>query len=145
MKTVRRSLTLVVCVLMISSVAAQEKRGRTFVDALEQQVLGDPQLSPDGKQILFTIDRADWKSNRRVGHIYRVGTDGAGKVQLTFGDRGESSPRWSPDGKAIAFTTRRDADANNQIYLLSVEGGEARRVTSHPAPTSASPVPSGDW
>ena len=94
MKSVRYSATFVFCLLLLSSAGAQEKRGRTFVDALEQQVLGDPQLSPDGKQILFTIDRADWKSNRRVGHIYRIGSDGTGQVQLTFGDRGESSPRW---------------------------------------------------
>ena len=67
MKRVRQSLAFVVCVLMISSAAAQEKpfaqategkRGRTFVDAIEQPVVGDPQLSPDGRQILFTIDKA---------------------------------------------------------------------------------------
>ncbi|HEX8028581.1 MAG TPA: S9 family peptidase [Vicinamibacterales bacterium] len=144
MKRIRRSLILLLCVLTIGSASAQEKRGRTFVDALEQQVIGDPQLSPDGKQILFTIDRADWKANRRVGHIYRINTDGTAQVQLTFGDRGESSPRWSPDGKLIAFTTRRDADANNQIYLLSVDGGEARRLTTHStAPGSLTWAPDG--
>ncbi|MEO7157149.1 MAG: S9 family peptidase [Vicinamibacterales bacterium] len=144
MKNVRYSATFLFCLLLLSPAGAQGKRGRTFVDALEQQVLGDPQLSPDGKQILFTIDRADWKSNRRVAHIYRIGSDGTGQVQLTFGDRGESGPRWSPDGRAIAFTTRRDADANNQIYLLSIEGGEARRLTSHPtAPGSLTWAPDG--
>ena len=79
-----------------------------------------------------------------IGHIYRINADGTGQVQLTFGERGESSPRWSPDGKSIAFTTRRDADANNQIYLLSVEGGEARRLTTHPtAPGSLTWAPDG--
>ena len=87
---------------------------------------------------------ADWKSNRRVAHIFRINADGTGQVQLTFGDRGESSPRWSPDGKSIAFTTRRDDDSNNQIYLLSVEGGEARRLTNHPtAPGSLTWSPDG--
>lgn len=154
MKRVRNSLAVVACLLMISSVGAQEKpssahasegkRGRTFVDALEQQIVGDPQLSPDGKQILFTVDRADWKANRRLGHVYRINTDGTGQVQLTFGERGESSPRWSPDGKAVAFTTRRDADTNNQIYLLNVDGGEARRITTHPtAPGSLTWSPDG--
>jgi dipeptidyl aminopeptidase/acylaminoacyl peptidase len=144
MKPVRNALAVVVCVLSVLSVSAQEKRGRTFVDSLEQAVVGDPQLSPDGKQLLFTIDKADWKANRRLGHIYRVNADGTGQVQLTFGDRGESSPRWSPDGKTIAFTTRRDADSNNQIYILSVDGGEARRLTNHPtSPGSLTWAPDG--
>ena len=144
MKRVRNSLALVVCVLIISSAKAQEKRGRTFVDALEQSIVGDPQLSPDGRQILFTIDKADWKANRRIGHIYRINADGSNQMQLTFGDRGENSPRWSPDGKLIAFTTRRDPDANNQIYLLSADGGEARRLTNHStAPSNLSWAPDG--
>jgi Tol biopolymer transport system component len=88
MKRVRHSIALVVCVLMMASVSAQEKRGRTFVDAIEQPVVGGPQLSPDGKQILFTIDKADWKANRNIAHIYRINVDGTNQVQLTFGERG---------------------------------------------------------
>ena len=144
MNCLSRTVLVVICVLSYSPLGAQEKLGRTFIDAIEQPVLGDPQLSPDGKQLLFTIDKADWKANRRIGHIYRINADGTGQLQLTFGERGESSPRWSPDGKSIAFTTRRDADANNQIYLLSVDGGEARRLTSHPtAPGSLTWAPDG--
>jgi len=144
MNCLRSTVLVVICVLLSSPLGAQEEVGRTFLDAIEQSVLGDPQLSPDGKQLLFTIDKADWKANRRIGHIYRINADGTGQVQLTFGERGESSPRWSPDGKSIAFTTRRDADANNQIYLLSVEGGEARRLTSHPtAPGTLTWAPDG--
>lgn len=126
------------------SSAAQEKRVLSFVDNLELPSLQDPQLSTDGKQVLFVIDRPDWKGNRRVGHIYRINADGTSQVQLTFGDRGESSPRWSPDGKSIAFTTRRDPDTHNQVYLLHAEGGEARRLTSHPtAPGSLTWSPDG--
>jgi len=154
MKPLRSSIAVVVCLLLLTPVGAQEKpssatapegkRGRTFVDAIEQAVVGDPQLSPDGKQLLFTIDKADWKANRRIGHIYRINADGTGQVQLTFGERGESSPRWSPEGKSIAFTTRRDPDTTNQIYLLNVEGGEARRVTNHAtAPGSLTWAPDG--
>src|SRR5687768_10791393 len=107
MKRVRHTLALVVCVLLIQSAQQQPsfaqasasakatadradgKRLRTFVDSIEQAVVGDPQLSPDGKQIVFTIDKADWKANRRVSHIYRVNADGTNQVQLTFGERGE--------------------------------------------------------
>ena len=134
---VRWSLLVVVCLFVLSPISAQEKRLRTFVDALEQPVLQDPQLSPDGKQIAFVIDRADWKANRRIGHIFRINADGTNQVQLTFNERGESSPRWSPDGRSIAFVARRDPDTANQIYLLHSDGGEARRITSHPAAVSS--------
>src|SRR5918995_1114139 len=116
---IRWSGSALLCLLILVPAAAQEKRLRTFVDALEQPVLSDPQLSPTGKQIAFVIERADWKANRRIGHIFRINTDGTNQVQLTFGERGESSPRWSPDGKSVAFTARRDVDTNNQIYLLN--------------------------
>ena len=134
-QSVRWSLSALLCVLLFVPVAAQDKRLRTFVDALEQPVLSDPQLSPSGKQIAFVVDRADWKANRRVGHIFRINIDGTNQVQLTFGERGESSPRWSPDGKSIAFTARRDPDSANQIYVLYAEGGEARKITSHATAT----------
>lgn len=144
MKRASSLLVAALCVVLAPAPIAQEKKGRTFVDAIEQPIVGDPQLSPDGKQILFTIDKADWRANRRVGHIYRINADGTGQVQLTFGERGENSPRWSPDGRLIAFTTRRDPDAHNQIYLLNVDGGEARRLTNHPtAPGTLTWAPDG--
>jgi dipeptidyl aminopeptidase/acylaminoacyl peptidase len=114
-----------------ASVRAQEKRAMSFVDTIELPTIQDPQLSPDGRTIVFVMDKPDWKANKRVGHIYRVDAKGGAHVQLTFGERGESSPRWSPDGRSIAFLARRDGDEHNQIYLLDTEGGEARRVTKH--------------
>jgi dipeptidyl aminopeptidase/acylaminoacyl peptidase len=153
MALIRVSAAVVICVIALAPARAsfdaqfggdtaellaqdqQEKRLRTFVDSIEQPVLSDPQLSPDGTQVAFVIDRADWKANRRISHIFRINTDGTGQVQLTSGERGEQSPRWSPDGKSIAFTARRDPDTANQIYLLNPGGGEARRLTNHPAST----------
>ena len=144
-----RVTTLLVLAALFLAIApndgfAQGKRPLSFVDTLELPTLSDPQVSPDGKQILFVMDRPDWKNNRRVGHIYRINADGTNQLQLTFGERGESNPRWSPDGKAIAFTARRDPDTNNQIYLLDVGGGEARRVTNHgAAPSDLTWAPDG--
>jgi dipeptidyl aminopeptidase/acylaminoacyl peptidase len=115
--------------------AAQERRLLSVVDSIELPTLQDPQLSPDGRTILFVMDAPDWAANRRVGHIYRIAADGSGQVQLTFGERGESSPRWSPDGRRIAFLARRGDDASTQIYVLDADGGEARRITAHPSAT----------
>jgi Tol biopolymer transport system component len=145
----RRTALLALIVALVTAAAsqhaaAQDKRPLLFVDSIEMPTLSDPQVSPDGKQILFVMEKPDWKNNRRVGHIYRINVDGSNQVQLTFGERGESSPRWSPDGKTIAFTARRDPDTNNQIYLLEADGGEARRLTNHgAAPSDLTWAPDG--
>ncbi|MEW6319543.1 MAG: S9 family peptidase [Acidobacteriota bacterium] len=146
MRTCTRTLLAVLALagLALQPAGAQDKRPLTFVEAIEIPSVQDPQISPDGRQIVFVMDQADWKANRRVQHLYRIGADGTGQVQLTFGERGESSPRWSPDGRHIAFLARRDSDQHNQIYLLPADGGEARRVTTHPtAPGSLSWSPDG--
>lgn len=123
---------------------AAGKRPMTLVDLLSLPGVQDPQLSPDGRHVLFVRDEADWKANRRVGHIHRIDITGENEVQLTFGERGESSPRWSPDGRRVAFLARRDQDASNQIYLLDLDGGEARRLMTHPTqPGSLEWAPDG--
>jgi len=117
--------------------AAAAKRPMTLVDLLSIPGVQDPQLSPDGRQVLYVQDAADWRANRRIGHIHRIDITGENGVQLTFGERGESSPRWSPDGRRIAFLARRDQDTSNQIYLLEADGGEARRLMAHPTSPGA--------
>jgi dipeptidyl aminopeptidase/acylaminoacyl peptidase len=111
---------------------APAPRPMTLVDLLSLPGVQDPQLSPDGRHVLFVQDAADWKANRRIGHLHRIDITGENQVQLTYGERGESSPRWAPDGRRIAFLARRDQDASSQIYLLDIDGGEARRLTTHP-------------
>jgi len=112
--------------------AAPDRRVRSAVESMELPVLSDPQLSSDGRRVLFVMDAPDVGANRRIGHVHRVDADGRNQAQLTFGERGESSPRWSPDGRRIAFLARRGDDAHIQLYLLEAGGGEARRLTSHP-------------
>jgi dipeptidyl aminopeptidase/acylaminoacyl peptidase len=124
-------LSILALIALAAPAGAQEPRAMTILDLLNLPSIGDPQLSPDGQQILYVQSGSDWKNNRRVTHIWRVNRDGTGTLQLTRGERGESSPRWSPDAKTIALLARRDTDEANQIYLLSNAGGEARRLTKH--------------
>jgi dipeptidyl aminopeptidase/acylaminoacyl peptidase len=120
--------------LLVSATAVSAQRPMTLVEFMNIPTLNNPQLSPDGKEIVFTRSEPNWKANRRISHLWRVNSDGTGLMQLTSGADTEDNARWSPDGKTIAFITKRgDAEAVNQIFLLSLAGGEAKQLTNHGA------------
>ncbi|OLC73056.1 MAG: hypothetical protein AUH78_14775 [Gemmatimonadetes bacterium 13_1_40CM_4_69_8] len=142
----------VLALLTVSASAAAQTPGPSgprpmkLIDLLEVPSLGDPRLSPDGRQLLYVLSTADWKAGRRVGHIWRANVAGGGSLQMTGGQRGESSPRWSPDGRVIAFVATRDTGTGSaQIYLINDAGGEARPLTHHAtAVANITWSPSGD-
>ena len=132
-------LPLVAVIVLLGAttgVRTQTPRPMGIVDLLNVPRLGDPQLSPDGKDVIYTRSDSDWKAGRRVSHIWRTRADGGEPVQLTSGAEGENGPRWSPDGKTIAFTAKRGDNEVAQIYLLPIDGGEARQLTTHASAAS---------
>jgi dipeptidyl aminopeptidase/acylaminoacyl peptidase len=110
--------------------AQQPRRPMSIVDLAELPRILDPQLSPDGRSVIYMLTRADWKANRAVPHIWRQTVGGGQPAQLTNGNAGEASARWSPDGKSLLFLTRGD-ESGTQIYLLPSEGGQAQALTRH--------------
>jgi dipeptidyl aminopeptidase/acylaminoacyl peptidase len=122
---------IVVTFLFTSWGLAQNQRPMTLVELLDVPQLSDPQLSPNGRELLYVLAEADWDANKRISHIWRVNADGSGLVQLTNGEGGESSPRWSPNGERIAFLAERGDLEDRQIFLLSNTGGEAVSVSEH--------------
>jgi dipeptidyl aminopeptidase/acylaminoacyl peptidase len=122
--------------LALLSGAAQSPRAMGLVDLLNVPRLADPRVSPDGRDILFTRAESDWKAGKRISHIWRARIGATAAVQLTSGADGENAPRWSPDGKTIAFTSKRGDNEFAQIYLLPVDGGEARQLTTHASAVS---------
>ena len=98
----------------------------TTDDLRHLKSIGGPQLSPDGKQALFTV--TDATADGAKSHVWVVATGGTEKArQLTFsppGDkRGEHNPQWAPDGSAIFFVAHRGE--NTQLFRLDLRGGEA--------------------
>jgi len=107
-----------------------------IIDLLNVPRLSDPQLSPDGRRVVYTRADSDWKTGKRISHVWLAPVDGGAPVQLTHGTDGESAPRWSPDGKTLAFVAKRGDDEFAQVYLMPIDGGEARRVTTHASAVS---------
>ena len=109
-----------------------ERKGRpiTIEDLFEFQLPGDPDVSPDGRQVAVSVTSIDREANEYRAAIWRFSLDGEAPVRLTSGRWADGSPRWSPDGKWLAFTSKRETESP-QIWLLPTGGGEARQVTNH--------------
>ena len=127
--------------LLTSAVLAQQgekKRGITAEDYFAFETVSDPHLSPDGKLVAYVTTTIDQKQNRRHSSIWLTATDGSRPPwQFTTSTQSSTSPRWSPDGQSLAFLSTRPAGSATpseapkaQIYILSMQGGEARRVTN---------------
>ncbi len=99
-----------------------------LVDILSLEEPRGARLSPDGSQVLFEISIADWKTNRRVSHIWRIPASGGEMLRMTNGS-GETGPVWSPDGGRFAFLRR--AGESNQAFVQRAGGGEAEQWTKH--------------
>ncbi len=84
----KRFIALVVVLLVgLCSLAAAQNRTYTIEDLLKVRRVGDPQISPDGKQVAFTIGDVNFDANRVVTQIYVTSIEGGGMKQLTTGDR----------------------------------------------------------
>src|SRR5260370_12845225 len=108
--------------------SAQEaaKHAITFDDLIKLHRVAEPQISPDGKWVAYTVSTPDMEANRGVSNIWVVPTAVGAGMQLTQSGH-DSSPVWSPDGKTLAFLSSRSGDS--QVYLLSMDGGEAHALT----------------
>ena len=97
-------------------------------DLLTMRFVSQPQLSPDGTHVAFVSRWIDAEKNKYFSNLWLVSTAGGKPRRFTVGDYGDTSPRWSPDGRRIAFVS--DRSDSSQIWLISVDGGEAGQLTT---------------
>lgn len=133
----RLSTCVIGCIVAaaFSAVAAgTNRRGVQPDDIYALAAAADAHLSPDGKLVAFTVNTVDRKLNKKFTEIWMAPADGSRPPWQFTNEESATSPRWRPDGKSLAFlSARHDARTGGverpQIWLLSMSGGEARRVT----------------
>jgi dipeptidyl aminopeptidase/acylaminoacyl peptidase len=112
--------------ILICSVTFAQ-RTPTFEEVISLRSVGGVTMSPDGKNIAYTVQTTDWIDNRFDSEIW-LSKNGEDPFQVTHTYKNSSTnPAFSPDGKWIAFLA--DRGKKNQIYVLRLAGGEAKMVT----------------
>ena len=121
---------LILCVLLFAATRLTPQELSTHLDATDffrVQTATDPQISPDGKRIVYVRNSADISTDRRVSNLWIINFDGSDHRPLTTGAYSDSSPRWSPDGTRLAFVS--DRDGKSQLYIRWMDSGQIAKLT----------------
>jgi len=122
----------VIAVLLIlagaAAPAASQPRPVSVDDLFALREVGDPQVSPDGQWVAYTVRSLDAKDDTADTDIYLAPAAGGDALRLTSSPKSDSKPRFSPDGKWIAFLSSREGD-RAQVFLMRRAGGEAQKLT----------------
>ena len=122
-------LVALAAVLAAAAPALAQKRPLTVDDVYNVKDVRDPQRSPDGRWVAYTVSRAIKDTDKNDTDVWMAAWDGSQEVQLTSSPDSESTPRWSPDNKYLAFVSSRQAARSGQIWVLNRLGGEGTRIT----------------
>ena len=134
-------LVLIVLVLPVPATPAPVTDRLTEMDVFDLEQATDPQLSPDGRRVIYVRKYADVFTDRRYSNLWIINSDGSQNRPLTTGHYGDTAPRWSPDGTRVAYLS--DREGTPQIYVRWLDGGQTARLTNLGFPPSG-PVWSPD-
>jgi dipeptidyl aminopeptidase/acylaminoacyl peptidase len=101
-------------------------------DLYQMEIVSGARISPDGKYVVYALQRVDRKKEKKYSNLWIVPTSGGKPRPFTTGDQKDTAPMWSPDSQFVAFLSNRaDTEAPPelaQLYLISLHGGEASKL-----------------
>jgi acylaminoacyl-peptidase len=144
-----RALVLILSVgyLSITPTLAQAEspaKPLQILDVFNLQLATDPQISPDGKRIVYVRQFSDIMADQRHSNLWIINTDGSEHRPITTGNFNDTSPRWSPDGTQLLYISNRDGSP--QIYRRWLDNGQTAKVTNVTSgPSGIGWSPDGQW
>src|SRR3984885_4974569 len=139
-------LSLLVFAVTLPAIA-QAKHPFTFEDMMKLKRVGDPQVSPDGKWVIFSVVDVDLEANTKTPHIWIVPltvdkeksglphvspnlTDAGATERVLLPDQDGDRPRWAPDGKRFAFLSTK-AEGSSQVWIADFDGTTGTVTATH--------------
>ncbi len=128
----RLFLAFLALISFTSFAFTQAKHPFTFEDMMKLKRVGEPEVSPDGKWVIFSVVDVNLEANTKTPHIWIVPTAG-GQEREIIADQDADRPRWSPGGRHFAFVSTKDG--GSQIWIADFDAAagsvtEVRKVTS---------------
>lgn len=140
------ALRLTLCTALPLLAAAPSMADGKFeaTDVFQLEYAADPQISPDGSRVIYVRQSNDIMTDRTVGNLWIVASDGSDHRPLLSGRKDFSSPRWSADGTRIAYVS--DAEGSPQLYVRWMDTGQTALATNlRKAPQDIAWSPDGQW
>jgi dipeptidyl aminopeptidase/acylaminoacyl peptidase len=111
---------------------AQAKHPFTFEDMMKLKRVGEPEVSPDGKWVIFSVVDVSLEANTKTPHVWIVPTAG-GQEREIIADQDGDRPRWAPDGKRFTFLSTKES--GSQVWIANFDGAggtvtEVHKLTS---------------
>ena len=125
---------LVLIILFLGSLQighGQNSSNLELVDIFNMEYVSDPQISPDGSQVLYVRNFKDVMTDKNLSNIWLINSDGSKNRPITTGNQNDNYPRWSHDGQKIIFKSNRE-DERMKLYLMWIDTKEMAPLTNTP-------------
>ena len=107
---------------------AQAKHPFTFEDMMKLKRVGEPEVSPDGKWVVFSVVDVNLEANTKTPHIWIVPLAG-GQEREIIADQDADRPRWAPDGMRFAFISTKEG--GSQIWVADFDRAAGSVTGTH--------------
>ncbi len=126
-----KSYYLLLLTLFISTTLSAQKTKLELLDIFNMEYVSDPQISPDGKQIIYVRNFKDVMTDKNLSNLWIVNFDGSQNRPLTSGNQNDFAPKWSHDGKKIVFKSNMQ-DQKMKLFMMWMDTRETVALLNIP-------------